>query len=821
MSLILSLAKVRRRPTMQDTDFERLYELLMSAQALPDRDLIFLLARATLFLRADDRQLNRLGYRILLQYAAVTEDFRPLHEVAIAKDYVPVVAAIERAGFLQRDVDSFAATFWDAHLQNFKVGPAGSESFRTRGQMGLRSFAGGQGQRTVVVAPTSYGKSEMIVDRVSASIGQQVCVVVPSKALIAQTKRALLESTAIRESHTRVLTHPDAVVDAGAPFIAVLTQERLSRLLRRHPELALDVLLVDEAHNAMAGDERAEHLVQALMAVKHRNADLRVTYFTPFVADPGNLAMLNDQADISGMQIDEYVKIERIHFTRLARGELYLYDQFLGRPIVLGTEERTDELQFVMQHAGRKNVLYLNRPRDAENVARELAALLPQMESDALEGAIGAISDLIHPDYGLIDCLRSGVAFHHGRVPEILRQFVEQLFSSIEAGTPRFLATTSTLLEGVNTPTDVMFILSPSKGLGYLTRAAFKNLIGRTGRFREIFHPSQGDLSLLQPNIYVLDGQYTRSNFNPENFLKRVADVQKQDQDSVLNALLAAHIEGDRREQLLEYLENVEPGASGLDSVRRAQTTIGQLCFQNNVLDFDIITSEQTVQRNLDLNVPEGTSIQTPNALVEAIIQVFLSGLELVDADDLARVRDNPGAQQFYAMFLGWRAEATPMRLMIGQFLGYWRRLTDPFIFVGSSWGEFARDGSTDGPLLFVRMSEKSEKERVNLAVAKIKEEQDFVDYQLMKYVEIFHDLFRLSESFYNRLKYGTDESGMIALLKLGFSMELARLVRNEYWEFIAYDADAEFVALSQDLIEAMQRNDENEILIYELQCHL
>lgn len=821
MSLDLTLAKVRRRPAMRDTDFERLYELLMSGSVLSDRDLIFLLARATLFLRAEDKQLNRLGYRILLQYAAITDDFRPLHEVATAKDYVPVAAAIKRAGLLQRDVDSFAATFWDAHLENFKVGAEGAESFRTRGQMGLRLFASRQGSRTVVVAPTSYGKSEMIVDRVAANIGQQVGVVVPSKALIAQTKRALLESSVIRESHTRVVTHPDAVVEPAAPFIAVLTQERLSRLLRRHPSLALDILLVDEAHNAMAGDERAEHLVQALMAVKHRNTDLQITYFTPFVADPENLAMVNDQSDISGIKIDEYVKIERIHFTRLNRGELYLYDQFLGRPILLRADGQTDELQFVTQYAGRKNVLYLNRPRDAEQVARELASRLPELNSEAISLAINAISDLIHPDYSLIDCLRSGVAFHHGRVPEVLRQFVEQLFSSVDAGTPRYLVTTSTLLEGVNTPTDVMFILSPSKGLGYLTRAAFKNLIGRTGRFREIFHPSQGDLALLQPNIYVLDSEYTRSNFNPESFLKRVADVQKHDEDDVDNALLAASAEDDRRRRLLEYLENVEPGASGLEVVRRTQTQIGRLCFQNNVLDFDIIQSEDAVQLNLDAYVPEGTSIQTPNALIEAIVQVFLMRVELVDSDDLARVRDNPGAQQFYAMFLRWRAEATPMRQMIGQFLNYWRSLPDPFIFVGSSWGEVARDGSAIGPLLFVRMAEKSDKERVNLAVAKIKEEQDFVDYQMMKYVEIFHDLGRLSESFYDRLKYGTDDSGTIALLRLGFSMELARLVRNEYWDLIDYDADTESVVLSRGIIEAMESNSENDILIYELQCHL
>src|SRR5690606_14308343 len=129
-----------------------------------------------------------------------------------------------------------------------------------------------------------------------------------------------------------------------------------------------------------------------------------------------------------------------------------------------------------------------NRPRHAEEVAVALAAAEPVSASAMLLEAQRAIADHVHPKYRLIEARSRGVVFHHGSMPEMIRMYVEQLYSDLDAAAPKYMVSTSTLLEGVNTPSDTLFVLNPVKGRNsYLSPSQFRNLAGRIGRFSEIF----------------------------------------------------------------------------------------------------------------------------------------------------------------------------------------------------------------------------------------------------------------------------------------------------------------------------------------------
>ena len=811
-----TLKAVRRRPTIDSSDFLSIYEKLLRAQSPTDRESVFILSRAILFLRADDDDLNRLGYSILVRYGSVTGDWEPLHAVASVKDYTPIVEAIERLDGEVGLPSSYARMLVEAHRQNFRVDHGTHESYRTRGQMELRDFSRNT-TSGVIVAPTSYGKSEMIIERVRGSMDRRVCVLVPTKALIAQTRRTLLEDPVIREARTRIVVHPDAFRPSPS-FLAVLTQERLFRLLQMYPEVGIDVLLVDEAHNLLKSDARVEQLSQVLLAAVHRNPLLELAFYTPFVADPADLEHVNMPRHLVGKSVHEYVKSERLFYTRLAEGKLFAYDQFLNRSFALAGRLDGGELGAIKGLGGAKNILYVNRPRDAEELAKSLAAVLPSSESEELDEAAQAVADLIHPSYSLVQCVRRGVLFHHGRVPESVRQYVEQLFARRGDSTVRFLAATSTLLEGVNTPADTLFVLSPSRGRGHLTRAAFRNLMGRVGRFKEIFDPETGTLDGLQPRIFILDGAYSGARFNPEMFLAKVADITKDPQDEVDNPLLQRASRSARRDELLLYLENAEPGSSGLESPQRATTDIGRLCFKNRVLDFDILAHEELIDGRATELLRTRGQLTEPGAVVDAIVDVFLAGTELDWADDLARLTQFSSARNFYAMFLKWRAGATTYKRMIRRFLDFWQNGEGALVYVGSAWGDrtFGEDGFRK---MYVDIREKSEQELVNLAVAKIKEEQDFVDFRLMPYVEVLNAVGALQSSLYNRLKYGTDDAYLIAMLRNGFSLELARLVKSKYREYVSVVGDGAEVQVRSELPVEMYEAGENNILVYEASC--
>lgn len=811
----ITLQGLRRTRGLIDTGFFRAYSSLVSSGVLDEAALRSLLTFAIFFLRADDPDLNEYGYAILVRYGARTGDWQPLRDVAATKDLAPIVEAVQRGPSPDLAETGYLTLLLEAHRQNFRVERNGGVSYRTHGQMALRSYAS-RANNVVIVAPTSYGKSEMLAERVAANVDRRVVVLVPTKALIAQTRRSLVRSPDIRAARRRLIVHPDEYTPDLTSFIAVMTQERLFRLLQENASLAVDLLLVDEAHNLLRPDSRASHLAQAIITALYRNPGAEIAYFTPFVEKAQDLEIVTTGRNLRGHTADEYVKAERLHFTRLGEGRRYIFDQFLGRTLEGSTEVPTDEYSAVTQLAGRKNISYVNRPRHAEELALGLARSLPVSESPDLAGASTAIAELIHPRYNLAYCVQHGVLFHHGSVPESVRQYVEELFTKRDPGSARYLVATSTLLEGVNTPADTLFLHSPSRGRGYLTAAAFRNLIGRVGRFNDIFNPDDGSLLGLQPNVYVLDGAYAPSRFNPESFLKRVADRLKEPTDAVENPLLLAADPSVARSDLLVALDNAEPGASGLPDVRRVVTRFGRLAFQNRISDVDIFDTEREIQRRLDQLVRGGTVLRDPGAVVSTVVDVFLRGFDLLDADGLARLRDHSSAERFYRMFLDWRSRALPYRRMVRRFLDFWKREDVSLIYVGSTWGDRTFG---DGPYreVYVDVREKSEAQLVNLAIAKIKEEHDFVDFRLMPYVEILSDFGLLSERLYDRLKYGTDDVFMVQLLRQGFSLELARMLRDVYRDYVSSVSGR--LEVSPDLVAAMSDAGENEVLVYEASC--
>jgi len=793
---------------IEDSYFLEIYENLQRGNDLNDHDLTAILKFAILFLRSDDDVVSRFGYRILLQYAAVTSDYEPLRDVAQSRDLIPVVLAAER---LQPELDAdnnLAAAMFRAHRTNFAVDRSdGSRTYRTRGQMELRSFNENV-KSAVIVAPTSYGKSEMLVAKIVERFDRRTCVIVPTRALIAQTRALLVAEPAIRSSRVRVLTHPDAYVD-DSEFVAVMTQERLQRLLANNPSLKLDLLLIDEAHNLLPDDSRAIELSQVILTAVARNSELSVSYYTPFLASTDSVRYVTAQMSPRGKAVNEHVKAERLILSRPGQGQR-LYDQFLNRFIDLNTVVPEDEVSAIQALAGIRTLVYVNKPSQAQALALSLTRIGEVALSGPARVAIAAISDLIDPNYSLIQCIRSGVVFHHGKVPDVLRQYIERLFREDPSLEPRYLVTTSTLLEGVNTPADRLIMMTASRGRGYLSRAEFRNLIGRVGRFSEVFDPYRQTLDLLQPIVHLVPSSYARADWDVEAYLQRVADISKSVEDVVQNPLLEGSNDSEATNAALEYLENVEPGSSGLTGVRTAQTAVGELCFRNGVRDFDIFQNEAAIQARVDARAQP---LRDVGEVVDAICSLFFEGIE-VSADELTRVRDNAGARRFYSLFLSWRANNEPYKRMIAHFLTYWSQLNEELVYVGSSWGEevygqgFRR--------LYVRMSAKTRAERVNLAVAKVKEEQDFVDFNLIRYVEILNGLGLVEGNLYNQLKYGTADPYLICLLKNGCSPELSRLIRDSYSGHVSVNIDENSIRVSATLSIAMESNGENDILVYE-----
>lgn len=85
-------------------------------------------------------------------------------------------------------------------------------------------------------------------------------------------------------------------------------------------------------------------------------------------------------------------------------------------------------------------------------------------------------------DHLMCQALRSGFAFHHGDVPQNLREKIEQAYND---GLLRLIVSNTTLAEGVNLPIKTIIIAhanDQSNNGMYLPNSRLKNIIGRVGR---------------------------------------------------------------------------------------------------------------------------------------------------------------------------------------------------------------------------------------------------------------------------------------------------------------------------------------------------
>ena len=810
MKYDLTLAKIR------NTDFASLYDRFIVGEKLSQKQYEILLAIAICFTNADDTNVQQLGYRIVVEYCNQTNDYIPLYEIAVNKGLYPVSKFIEQH-YIDDSKRNFFTEWNDAFTEQYVSG----EVCRSEQQNSLVHFFESKKDDTVsVIAPTSYGKSELILSAVKEYAGKKICVLTSTKSLLIQTKKRVQQIS--KGIFPKIVVHPEMYNPNDSSCLAVLTQERLLRIFKKDPQLSFDCIIVDEAHEMLEDDSRSRTLANVIIVAQKRNPEVAFKFLTPFLADSTNLKARYTTYDIEGFKVSEYIKTEKYFLYDLRNHTgLKLYDQFLNKYLPISDNRNLGfEEDVVKAYSAGKNIIYLNKPTDIEKFALALADVLPEVDSELIQTACDNISEYLQPQYNLLTCLRKGIIYHHGSVPDAIRIYIEDLYKKDDA--VRYVITSSTLLSGVNLPAERMFILDNKRGRSNLSHDSFKNLVGRVCRFSEIFNDETGNLYRLEPQIYLVFGKYFAQNANCESFLRNVAKVEQNYKDAVDNVLLSeAKITADNEEKLRqasEFIENYENGVVEDYQERYTNTVSGKACIMNGITEFDVFAHEATIQQQVDVYQSESIKISDSNTLLETINDLFIQHLPDNGVESMKRL-ENKEARNFYSMMFEWRVKNKSYAEMISLFVGYWHQLykkdRNVMVYVGK-WGDIKRPGSNVAR--YTKFVGKTRTQVVNLAIVRIKEEQDFIDNTLIKYVEVLRDLDLIEDRFYAQIKYGTDDERTICLIKNGLSLSSAMLLIKKYGDHLQIDIPASTVVYGENLVAEMIKAEENQIQIYEVQ---
>lgn len=779
-----ALTSIGKEPRFRDV-----LKQLTLGEAIDHGDRAYILAAAMILIRRyqEDRRYTSyadLAYYIILKYSLQHQDYAPLYDFAINFGFYPIAKDLLINGLY--DGNPITTCLGDIQLERFRN--ADEVTLTLEQHLESSSFLSENARETCYLAPTSFGKSSLIVDQIK-QLGDQpsrIVVIVPTKSLLIQTLHMIRKA----ELRRKLIIH-DEMYGGETSFIAVFTQERALRLLTKH-DTCFDLLFIDEAHNLLKGDSRSILLSRVISKNRALNPDQRVLYLSPLVQDAANLRLATDQ-NISSHVIRFNVKEPEILELRLNK-EVYQYNRFVNQFYKL--EEGTALEDYLLAASGDKNFVYNYRPVKVEQLAGEICDIVPEIETtEAIEQLARILADEVHPDFFAIDHLKHGVVYLHGKLPNLVKEYLEFKYKSLPE--LKYVVANSVILEGMNLPIDNLFIFNTRS----LQGKELMNLIGRVNRLDTIFGHGENRLSRLLPKVHFINNEeHYRVGSKMENKIallrSRVFDDQVKNPTLEAFDIEALSIPAASKEKYAEKITSIQENENFLSSTPDTkEDEIRAYLIQSGIIEFyddptEVIARFISVSPELENNPPE---LWTSASMMEKIEYVFLRDIEAVSDFEVSRLSFSAARDYYENHILIAQKKALNENINSQvQYFSEHAKSDDSKLYFGLSYGEEPREsGAYSNPSqnAYVDLASKTDQQLVNLAVVKLKMEDDFVGFKLNKFIVMLFDYNLISVADYNRYIYGTNDERKIQLTKYGLSVSLiARLEKDGQLDNLRFD---------------------------------
>jgi replicative superfamily II helicase len=415
--------------------------------------------------------------------------------------------------------------------------------------------------------PTSMGKSFLIKSFIKKVVKnsppENIVIIVPTRALINQfsidLKNELSDLLDLYKYKVFINSNvSDILTDEKYNYIFVLTPERLISYLSQENNPPIGFLFLDEAHKlANNSDSRSITTYTAIEKVQKKYGKIKLYFSSPNVSNPEIFLKLFNRSQVDNFYNTEESPVsQNLYFIDLVNRNFELHSK--GQIINLNTSvelsDIKDEIDLInVIGKDNNNLVYCNLPKSTIEKANEYASKInTTLNNEKIKKAVKNIKEYIHPDYYLADLLPKGVAYHYGKLPQLIRNLVEDLYKTENI---RNVFCTSTLLEGINMPTQNIFILdNRNGGKRKLEPIDFWNLSGRAGRLTKEL---EGNVYCVQYDNFIWDNKEIfkkeRIELNPTILTKIDKNLQKI--EKILNG---SDISGTQIEkEILGYIANI------------------------------------------------------------------------------------------------------------------------------------------------------------------------------------------------------------------------------------------------------------------------
>jgi hypothetical protein len=764
-----------------------LKDLSMGTQS-ENESLSYLLHCALIFLghyQADRRFTSyaEFAYYIMLKYSVSYNDYKPLYDFSLNFGFYPIVKSIRENSLI--DNNTILGICEEEELERFKA----NKYYETLHQfVEKKKLLDDHSPEISFIAPTSFGKSSVIVDCIKAYGPERlnILIIVPTKSLLMQTYRMIRESDLQR----KIIIH-DEMFQGENSFIAVFTQERALRLLYK-TTASFDMIFIDEAHNILDGDFRSILLSRALRVNKIRNPGQKIIYLSPLINDIQNITFEPNQV-IKQHKVGFNIKEPEIYEFRLDNS-IHQYNRFVDEFYPAGSSR--GKFQYVVSTSANRNFLYAYSPRKIESLAKELSANIKTIEiSEKLIELIKILKQEVHEKFYIVDYVSKGVIYLHGKLPDLIKEYLESKFN--EMTEIKYLIANSVILEGMNLPIDTLYIFNTHG----LSGKELTNLIGRVNRLNTIFTKGENNLFKLLPKVHFVNSEYyNRAGSKMHN--KIVLLRSNTFKDIVKNPTLEAFNISETADKAkmsaaLEKATTIQSNERFLSAVNQSEfDRIKAYVIQSGITEFyrNVDQLANFLMERIDY-IRSKMEEWSKFRMLDKIFHMFVSKvrdeqfIKDLEFRRIAYIETRNHYENYITV-----SQRKSLRENITELVSYFQTRVEKnntMFYFGESYGEkaYVSDDYNGEKEVYVDLSEKNFGELVNLAIVKLKLEDDFVAYKLNKFIVMMYDFELISVSEYHEYVYGTIDQTKIGLSKIGLSVSLmSRLERDGQLDNLVVD---------------------------------
>ena len=368
-------------------------------------------------------------------------------------------------------------------------------------------------------APTSSGKSYLFMDLIK-NYSNDIVIIVPSRALIAEYLEKTLKLLKDNKDVLVLQFVENINIKHTKRRVFILTPERARELFKYKNLFNIGLFLIDEAQ---LSEEKLRGLTfdSLIRRINTTFPQATKVFAHPFIKNPEAQFDKHHIAGDCAHQNYKQNSVGKIFLTPV-KGDIFAYrptfkpnSYYYTRNIIKKILQKNDSAILIY---ASKTKIYNKKLLEEFKEYFELCKNITDPQAleiiKELQEYIGATED--NKVSNLIKMMKKGIVIHHGSIPLKVRFLIEKF---INLGYAKICFATSTLLQGINMPFDLVWIDNYRFSGDENKRALeLKNLIGRAGR-------NKSSLACFDYGYVVIP----KKNYN--NFLERM-NIESQIKNS-------------------------------------------------------------------------------------------------------------------------------------------------------------------------------------------------------------------------------------------------------------------------------------------------